>query len=77
MPGAEGVCDAGRTAFFGGRWMWPCAYDGDIIHVIAAPEHPDGIRLCPRHFEQVLNAGLVDEPFIGEDEFKRRTGRAP
>lgn len=71
----ENTCAAGRTAFFGGRWKLPCPYKGDVIHVIAAPEFP-GLRLCPRHFEQVNEAGLVAEPYIDPDEFDRRTGRA-
>lgn len=72
---AENTCAAGRTAFFGGRWKLPCPYDGDVIHVIAAPELPEGLRLCPRHFKQVNAAGLVEEPYIDPAEFDRRTGR--
>lgn len=64
-------CAAGRTAFFGGRWArgYPCPNDGR--HIVAAEVGPP-IPLCDRHFEQVLAAGLVSEPYINPDEFERR-----
>lgn len=75
---APGQCDAGRRAFFGGRWQTPCDYvagDKNVIHVIGAPGLPLGneIRLCPKHFEQVADAGLSPREAMSEDEYRRIT----
>lgn len=67
----ENECWAGRRAFLGGRWKVPCP--AIAIHVIATPE-PDMpvIRLCDDHFNEANEAGLVTNPFMDPDEFKRR-----
>jgi len=63
------LCDAGRTAFFGGRWGEPCP--APAIHVIGSPD-AEPIRLCDEHFGQVNEAGLVDDVNIGDEDFQRR-----
>lgn len=68
-------CDAGRRAFFGGRWTTPCTYEGDRIHIIGSPGIKAAIHLCDRHFLEVSQAGHVEEPFIDEGEFERRRAR--
>ncbi len=65
-------CAAGRTAFFGGRWKRPCTNNDDLRHVIAAPGLATPIELCEEHFQQVLGAGLVSEPYMDPGEYKRR-----
>lgn len=66
-------CDAGRRAFFGGRWPdLPCMQHGR--HVIGAPGPVPAIKLCDKHFIEVYDAGLVTEPNIGEESFRRRYG---
>lgn len=67
MP--DHVCDAGRSAFFGGRWREPCP--NYARHHIASPE-ADPITLCDEHFRQVDEAGMVKEPDLGEQEYERR-----
>lgn len=67
-------CFAGRKAFFGGRWTEPCPYDGDAYHHVFAPGDIE-IVLCPDHFDQVLEAGLVSQPYIsreGAEHFRRQ-----
>ena len=67
MPVPE--CSAGRTSFFGGKWTEPCVAVGR--HAIGSPDKGP-IRLCDEHFRQVNEAGLVNEPYIGEKEFQKR-----
>jgi cyanophycinase-like exopeptidase len=72
-------CDAGRTAFFGGRWKLPCATDVDAtgrIHVIYAGHGAAAVKieLCDKHFDEVNRAGLVTEPYAGRDAVRERTG---
>ena len=62
-------CDAGRSARFGGHWNAPCSEEA--VHYIAAPRS-NPIKLCNVHFQEVSKAGLVEEPDIGETEFRRR-----
>lgn len=64
-PARRPRCAAGRWAFFGGRWLGipPCK-DYPRHHIMC--ELPgNGIDLCERHFQQVLAAGLVTHPYIG------------
>lgn len=67
MPPPED-CDAGRSAFFGGKWLKPCKHKA--IHYITSPASV--IKLCDVHFDEANAAGLISEPFIGEDEYNRR-----
>lgn len=64
-------CAAGKTAFFGGRWTVLDAHDAIGRHVIGS-DIGVAIHLCDEHFQQVLEAGLVTEPYIDEAEFERR-----
>jgi len=64
-------CEAGRTAFLGGRWREPCQDRGPIRHQITSPGN-DPLVLCDAHFQQVYDADLIDEPYIGQQEFERR-----
>jgi hypothetical protein len=76
-------CDAGRTAFMGGRWKLPCPADVDRagrIHVIYAVDPvlgPRKIELCDAHFDEVNRAGLVSEPYAGRETVRKRIGRDP
>ena len=70
MP--DHVCHAGRSAFFGGRWQEPCPNYGR--HHIASPTAAP-IVLCDGHFQQVNEANLVKEPYLGKEEFERREGQ--
>jgi hypothetical protein len=39
---------------------------GDLTHVIRIRDSDqDDIKLCDEHFQQVLTAGLVSEPYVG------------
>jgi hypothetical protein len=72
-------CDAGRTAFFAGRWALPCATDVDAagrIHVIYS-DSGGKIELCDVHFDEVNRAGLVTAPYIGREGVRSRIGREP
>lgn len=46
---------------------------GDPIHVIGSHK-PDGefvqLALCHDHFLIAIEAGLISDPFIGEEKFK-------
>jgi hypothetical protein len=71
-------CDAGRVAFFGGRWPLPCPTDVDAagrIHVIYS-ESGESIELCDAHFDEVNRAGLVNNPYAGRDFVAAMIGRA-
>jgi hypothetical protein len=71
-------CDAGRTAFLGGRWTTPCPVDVDAagrIHVVYA--EIGQIELCDAHFDEVNRAGLVSEPYAGREAVRARLGREP
>jgi hypothetical protein len=63
------LCHAGKQCGFGGKWRTPC--ESFAIHAIANPGSPP-ILLCDTHFQEVFEAGLVTEPNVGEEEFKRR-----
>jgi hypothetical protein len=63
------VCHAGRSALFGGRWHEPCP--NYARNYIGSPE-ADPIILCDEHFRQVNEAGLVNEPYLGRQEYERR-----
>lgn len=56
------LCDAGRFAFFGGKWFWPCPLPG--IHQVLGHETTPYAEplLCDDHFEQIQAAGLVTDP---------------
>lgn len=72
-------CDAGRTAFHGGRWPLPCPTDVDAagrIHVIYDPAG-DRIELCDAHFDEVNRLGLVTDPYAGRDYIAEQLGRRP
>lgn len=72
-------CDAGRIAFFGGRWKTPCPVDIEAagrIHVIYA-QNGTKLELCDAHFEAVNRANLVTEPYAGRDVVRERIGREP
>jgi hypothetical protein len=67
----DGLCAAGRYAFFGGRWANDlCVDEGN--HVIGT-ELGAGVRLCDWHFAEVNAAGLVSQPFMDPAEWKRKT----
>lgn len=68
---ATELCDAGRRAFFGGKWkgIEPCPNIGR--HLIGSPGGVQ-LRFCDTHFEEVNAAGLVTEPYVGEQGFERR-----
>lgn len=67
------LCEAGRTAFFGGRWrgISPCQQIGrNRISGFGPPIVLNGrelteINLCDEHFRQVNAAGLVTMPYAG------------
>lgn len=76
------VCDAGRTAFYGGRWPYPCL-NQPARHVLAfsaklggdrSPGSPT-MRFCDPHMEQLIFDGVVDEVLVENDEWERRAGR--
>lgn len=70
-------CDAGRLSFFGGRWNIPCFNVG--VHVIQGTG-PTMLRpplLCDRHFEQVLDAGLVSDPAPELEAYWKTKGYKP
>lgn len=60
-------CHAGVRAFFGGRWRGVAPHmTSDLTHVIRIRDSDqDDIKLCDEHFQQVLTAGLVSEPYVG------------
>ena len=69
-PLGQRLCDAGRVAFFGGKWKAPCPVAS--LHMIASSDRgpfPD-VHLCHVHFAEVYQ--LIEEPFVEPDEFERR-----
>ena len=62
------LCHSGRKAFYGGKWMFPCP--NSAIHHITGGEFV--VQLCDKHFQEVLAAGLVTDPYLSEKEFIRR-----
>lgn len=64
------VCHAGRRASWGGHWTEPCPDPGR--HILGADGASNPIVLCDGHFQELNAAGLVADPFIGREEFKRR-----
>lgn len=73
-------CDAGRDADFGGRWAVPCSEAG--IHSLAFSDELYGpraggtpvLRFCERHIKELIAAGLIEEPAIDMNEWRRRGG---
>lgn len=73
------ACDAGRTAFYGGRWMLPCLKQ-PVRHHIAFSEEIGGprvpgtptLKLCDQHAEQLIFDGVIEEALIDNDEWDRR-----
>jgi hypothetical protein len=65
-------CDAGWRAFFGGRWRTYCSEVGR--HVIGSESKVSAAVLCDAHFAEVEAAGLVTNPYIGEQAFNERYG---
>lgn len=79
LKDGRNYCDAGRTAFYGGRWPLPCPTDVDAsgrIHVIYA-ESGEKIELCDIHFDEVNRAGLVSDPYAGREFVRAKIGRDP
>jgi len=75
-PLGQRLCDAGRVAFFGGKWTTACPVPS--LHLIASSDEgpfPD-VHLCHEHFAEVYRARLIEEPFVEPDEFDRRRGNA-
>jgi hypothetical protein len=62
------LCWAGVQATFGGRWRQPCPNLGN--NRIGDERTPNAAFLCTEHFEQVLAAGLIDEPFLSPEQFQ-------
>ena len=67
MP--DDLCQAGRSAFFGGRWQDPCPNRAQ--HYIGSPAD-EPIALCDVHFREAYDANLVSEQNVGEKEYARR-----
>lgn len=73
------VCAAGRTAFYQGRWMFPCL-NQPARHQLAFSEEIGGpqvpgtpiMELCDEHAEQLVFDGIIDEALIDPSEFDRR-----
>lgn len=65
-------CDAGRRAGLEGLWGVPCTKVSKNRHLIGAPALIEPLVLCEDHFQQILRMGLVTEPHIGQEDFKRR-----
>lgn len=80
---SELVCDAGRKAFYSGRWMYPCL-NQPARHVLAFSEELGGpqvpgtpvMRFCDEHAEQLVFDGVIDEALIDNDDWERRVGGA-
>ena len=70
-------CDAGRRAYWGGKWDRPC--ENRAGHVILTRERGwDGaVLLCDTHFQQVYRAGLVQDPNVSIADAIRRLGPRP
>jgi hypothetical protein len=66
-------CDAGFRAFFGGRWHGILC-DKPGRHVIGTDGPILAALLCDLHYYQVEAAGLVIEPDVSVEDFKRRYG---
>lgn len=59
------ICSAGRTAFFGGRWKFPCFEPTEHEHRIFSPGFR--IDLCDKHFAEVHALGLITDPYISKE----------
>lgn len=68
------VCQAGSRCGFGDKWTEAC-FEKSIHHITAPGHEKHPIKLCDKHFQEVYDAGLVSEPYIGKEEFKRRSMR--
>lgn len=61
-------------------WNFDSGYrcPGDPIHVIGFHDdhgaHKGQVYLCHDHFLLAAERGLVDEPYVGREEFRRRGG---
>lgn len=62
-------CASGRTAFFGGRWKFPCFEPTEHQHTIVTGI--GRVELCDKHFAEVNAAGLVTDPYISEEGAER------
>lgn len=65
----DNECESGRRADFGGKWKVPCLrHATDVI----GSEFGQTVQLCREHAQEVIDAGLVTEPFMDMAEWMRR-----
>lgn len=75
------ICEAGRTAFFGGKWAEPCEEEAE--NQISSP-HEETIMLCDKHFQDVtalmdalgLSVNVTDVPMAAQITIDAPTGNA-
>lgn len=76
------LCQAGQLADYGGRWTIPCIKPA--THCLGftvgtgGPADPDTplVYLCDEHADELIEAGMIEEPDVGRDEFLRRQREA-
>lgn len=71
-------CQAGSRADMGGRWKVPCLNHArntlafsEGFGLPMAPGSPL-LHFCDDHTQELIDAGLIEEPNVGEEEFERR-----
>jgi hypothetical protein len=73
MTVGERGCAAGRTAFFNGAWTQAC--ENRAMYAIASPA-AEPMWLCDEHFEEVARTDLVEDPYVGEAEYRPREAQS-
>lgn len=69
---SEPICDAGRKAFFSGRWQTPCPHEGR--HALGWPGVEEYLRFCDGHMQALIDAGLIQKSYLTMEELDRLTG---
>lgn len=63
-------CAAGRSAGFGGRWIFPC--QAVIVrHVLHSEGLSRPLHFCDKHMDQLIAAGLVPHLNVSEQDVGR------
>jgi hypothetical protein len=78
MPMIDLRCQSGRLANYGGRWTEPCPRMADealaFSEDVRLPRVDDTpvLMFCTNHMTELIAGGMVDEPYVGVEEWIAR-----
>lgn len=72
--GIEFVCEAGRKARFGGKWLLPCQNPySEHRHVLVSAWEGEIVELmfCDPHMDELIASGLITDPYVSHENARQ------